>query len=96
MICLIILTTQETDIIISSIYIWENLSMENLGKVLTVTQLISEAKAWVKKSVHCRGVVFFLSFLTFKICFEIISLLKKHQKSSTKNAHIYLSRFPIW
>lgn len=49
--------TQEIDIIISSIYIWKNLSIENLGKILTVTQLISEAKAWVKKSIHCQGLV---------------------------------------
>lgn len=59
-----LLVTQDIDIIISSIYIWENLSMENLGKVLTVTLLTSEAKAWVIKI--CPFSKFF-SFLFLKI-----------------------------
>lgn len=40
--------TQDVDMIIFFIYIWDNLNMEKLGKVLTATLPISEAKACVK------------------------------------------------
>lgn len=53
---------QEIDIIIFSIYIWENLSTVNLGKVLIVTQLISEDKPLDQKIFPLQGVVFFLNF----------------------------------
>lgn len=52
--------TQESNIIIPSIYTSENLSVE-----LTGTLLISEAKAWVKKYFHFQGVFFLLNFFNF-------------------------------
>lgn len=74
--------TQEIDIIISSIYRWENLSMKNLGKILTVAQLINQWRQSLGQNlpivkVHCplSRCCFVLKFLTFY--FEIILLLKE-------------------
>lgn len=61
--------TQEIDIIIPSIYIWENWSLRNLSKILTVVQLANQlAKEKLgSKSVHCQGVAFSYFFNLFII-----------------------------
>lgn len=83
--------TQEIDIIISSIYIWENLSLKNLSRILTVIQLANQlAKAKLgSKSVHFK-VLLFLTFLTFY--FEVILLLNIGR--IIKSSHMSLCRIP--